>query len=75
MLMLNDSFVHVSDHFRLELSLRGCVLGPLLEADIGCTLDDVNKMFQLPAVREGLLDSVRPRCGELTPYAIMDSSL
>ena len=50
---------------RMELALRGCVFEILEQADVGCTMDDVIEMSAHPEVRDDLLDSVSPGCGEL----------
>ena len=38
----------------------------LLQADVGCKMENVIEVSQRPELRDGLLDSVDPHCGK--PY-------
>ena len=54
------SYLRVLKHVnisRTEYFLRGCVLSSL-EKDVGCSMDDVERVIKRDEVRQGLLDSI-----------------
>ena len=54
------SYLRVLKHVnisRTEYYLRGCVL-TTLEKDVGCSMDDVERVMKREEVRQGLLDSI-----------------
>ena len=50
--------------FRILTTMQHCVLKVLREAQLPCTLQEVIAISNQPEVREGLLDSIDPECGE-----------